>query len=193
MTGARRFGALASIPALAALACGQIDTAVGEEFTRDAGAESAVTIDAPAEASRVCTGDLSNLGTGDFHVSLTVTTTEGGLAGLANQRHECDPSVFWDIRLDQGFLDVEVDDVAHYTQLFTTRAVVNDGQPHDILAARVAGTLSVYVDGVLVGSGASLASLGPLDPLVSGTDVCVTSADGTVAFVGQIANLCVGP
>jgi hypothetical protein len=50
--------------------------------------------------------------------------------------------------------------------------------------------LAVYVDGVETGSATSRASLDALAPLVSGTDVCVTSTDGTTAFVGEITNVC---
>jgi hypothetical protein len=184
-----------------ALACGQIDTAVGAELSRDAGGETIATIDAgmPHEASDAasgndgpsCTGDLSNVGAGDFLVTWTVTTTQTGLVALVNQRRTCAPSVFWDIRMTGGLLEIEVDDVTNYTNLFTTGATINDGRPHDVAARRVSGTLTASVDGVDVGSGASLASLGALPPLASGTDVCVTSSDGTAAFVGTLANVCV--
>jgi hypothetical protein len=177
---------------LSTLACGQVDTAVGAEFLPDAGAETASTADARSEPDAApCTGDLSAIGTGDFHVSLTVTSTQTGLVALVNQRRDCVPSVFWDLRMDAGLLYVEVDDVAHYTALSTTGAAINDGRPHDLAARRIAGTLTAYVDGVDAGSSTSLASLGALAPLVSGTDVCVTSSDGTAALAGVITNLCV--
>jgi hypothetical protein len=180
---------------LLACACGRIETDVGAEFPREAGAEplpDAVAADAAVEAEApACTGDLSSVGTGDFHVSLTLATTEPGLVALVNQRRTCDPSVFWDIRMFDGLLDVEVDDVAHYTELKRIGPTINDGTPHAIVAQRIAGTLSASVDGIDAGSGASEASLAALPPVVTGTDVCVTSSDGTVALLGQLTNLCV--
>jgi len=175
------------------LGCGQVDTAVGVELARDAAVERSEPADAAAEADAPrCTGDLSNVGTGDFQVSLTVTGTQTGLVALVSQRASCAPSVFWDIRMQDGLLFVEVDDVTRYTALQKAGPAINDGLPHRVTVDRVAGTLTAYVDGVEAGSDTSPESLGALPAFASGTDVCVTSSDGTAAFVGQIANVCVG-
>ena len=176
---------------LACLGCGRVDTAVGVELAPDAGVETSASLDA-GEADVVCTGDLSNIGTADFHVSLTVTTTQAGLVALVNQRATCAPSVFWDIRMQDGLLFVEVDDVTHYTALSDAGASVNDGRSHAVRIERAAGVVTAYVDGVETSASPSLESLGTLPALASGTDVCVTSSDGTAAFVGKITNVCVG-
>jgi Laminin G domain len=147
--------------------------------------------DAGRDAS-ACKGDLSNVGTGDFHVSATITTVQSGLVALANQRGVCYFGVFWDIRIQNGLLFVETDDNTNYTKLVSTGKTVNDGQPHDLLVKRTAGTLTAYVDGVASGSLPAASSLASLPPLVSRTDPCIGHAgDPTVAFVGMIANLCV--
>jgi len=36
-----------------------------------------------------CVRDLSNIGTGDFHISFSVMTTQAGLTALINQRATC--------------------------------------------------------------------------------------------------------
>ena len=181
----RHAGVLASLW-LAALAggCGRDDTVVGEQLAMDASGDARVVH---------CTGDLSGVGAGDFLVSLSVTTRQAGLVALVNQREQCTPSVFWDVRMEDGLLFVEVDDVAHYTAIHTTGAAINDGSPHAVAVRRIAGVLTVSVDGVGASPQASLASLGALAPLATGTDPCVTSSDGTVAIAGQIAAVCVAP
>ena len=172
------------LPATLAGGCGRDDTVVGEQLATDASRDARVVH---------CTGDLSGVGTGDFQVSLSVTTQQPGLVALANQRAQCTPSVFWDIRMNSGLLFVEVDDVAHYTAIHTTGATINDGRAHAVAVRRIAGVLTVSVDGVDTGAQASLASLDALAPLATGTDSCVQSMDGTAAFSGQIAAVCVAP
>ncbi len=178
-------GELASLW-LAALAggCGRDDTVVGEQFPADASGDAGVVH---------CTGDLSGVGAGDFQVSLSITTQQPGLVALVNQREQCAPSVFWDIRMEDGLLFVVVDDVAHYTAIHTTGAAINDGRAHAVAVRRIAGVLTVSVDGVDASPQASLASLGALAPLAIGTDPCVQSTDGTAAFSGPIAAVCVAP
>jgi hypothetical protein len=178
---------------LACLACGRIDTAVGVELAPDAGVETSSSLDGGSEADVVpCTGNLSNVGTADFHVSLTVTTTQAGLVALVNQRATCAPSVFWDIRMQDGLLFVEVDDVTHYTALSEAGTSINDGVSHAVRVERAASVVTAYVDGVEMSASPAPEALGALPPLASGTDVCVTSSDGTAAFIGTITNVCVG-
>jgi hypothetical protein len=164
--------------------CGRDDTVVGEQFPPDASGDAGVVH---------CTGDLSGVGAGDFQVSLSVTTQQPGLVALVNQRKECTPSVFWDVRMNSGLLFVEVDDVANYTAIDDAGPTINDGRAHAVTVRRIAGVLSVSVDGVDASAQASLASLDALAPLAIGTDPCVQSTDGTVAFSGTIAAVCVAP
>jgi hypothetical protein len=142
-----------------------------------------------------CTGDLSNIGTGDFRISLTVTTTQKTEAAILNQRPICDPGMFWDLRmLASGGLEMETDDNGGLATITTveTTATVNDGNPHQVLVERVSGMLTVSIDGVSTAAVASNASLGALRPLQQGTDVCV-GQDQTTLFVGTIASVCVNP
>jgi hypothetical protein len=163
---------------MSAAGCGQVQTEVG-------------SITLPQEAA-VCEGDLSNIGTGDFLIQLQVTTTQTGWVAVANQRGQCIPSPFWDIRIADGFVYVEVDDVAHYTAITSTGPKVNDGAPHAILVVRASSTLTVYIDGGASGSQASGASLGPLPALRLGTDVCIGAVgDDTAALIGAVTDACV--
>jgi hypothetical protein len=204
-----RIVAPAAIAALGAIAigCGRIITPVGTELAYEAAAppDDAGTLDeALPEASTdgapdapACREDLSNIGTGDFHVALTLTTTQtDNLVALVNQRGTCGPSLFWDIRMDGGLLYVETDDVAHYTPFVSTGTKVNDGMPHAILLQRVAGQLEVLVDGAPSGSQPSATSFGALPPVRVKTDICdgqlePNGVDRTAPLVGTISDLCV--
>jgi hypothetical protein len=188
-----KFGrSLALAPLLLALSCGAEVTNVGAEFTRDSGAPAAGTTDGSNEVDAThCTGDLSNVLDGNFRVSFVLASTQTGLVALLNQRRECVPSVFWDVRMETGRIHVEVDDVSHYDAVVTVGATINDGRPHEVRMERASAMLTVFVDGANAGSVASQASLGALASLATGTDVCVTSTDGTVELAGQISSVCV--
>ncbi|HEY4117716.1 MAG TPA: hypothetical protein VGM56_07670, partial [Byssovorax sp.] len=139
-----------------------------------------------------CTGDLSNIGTGDFHVSFDVATSQpDAQIAIVNQRSVCSHDFFWDVHFGVGgVVEVETDhDGADYTALLGTRAV-NDGATHHVEVARVAGSLTLTIDGVLDGSAASAASLDALPPLAVRTDVC-DGVNGSVPLVGALTNLCV--
>ncbi len=150
----------------------------------EAGSDAA---DADA-ALPVCTGDLSGIGAGDFHVSLTLKTTQIGLFAIASQRAKCTRGQMWDLHvLATGRLAVDTDDGTHYMAL-NGSATVNDGIPHTIVLQRIAGTLAFFVDGVASGSGASLSEFGALVPLRVGTGVC-DGTGGEVAFSGSKGTL----
>jgi hypothetical protein len=163
------------------------------------GLSDAITVDAADTApdgddatndAAKCTGDLSNIGTNDFDVSFTVTSVQAGLVALVSQRRNCGPSVFWDVRMRAGFILVEVDDVASYTELTSTGTQVDDGVTHDVSVRRSAETLTVYVDGKASGSMSAPESFGQLTPVTIGTDPCVDSGTTTV-LVGTLASLCI--
>jgi hypothetical protein len=179
-----------------------LDSSADASGASDAGADDSSAMDAAssdsgardsAQDGPVCSGDLSNIGSGDFQISAKITTTQAGMATLLNQRSFCGPSIFWDLRLWNGGLRLEVDDNVtgriHYASLITTAPVVNDGRPHHILARRLAKTVTIYVDGAAAGSMPSSAALSQLPPLLIGTGVCV-GTNGTVAYVGTVANVC---
>jgi hypothetical protein len=145
---------------------------------------------ADAKVAVPCGGDLSNIGTGDFHIAFDLRTTQSGLAALLNQRAACSPGKYWDLRFSSGQIEIETDDVASYTNLVSTGPDLNDGAPHSVVVARVSGTLTITVDGVDSGSTAAGASFGALPALASGVDVC-DGNDGTVAFQGTLSSVCV--
>lgn len=154
----------------------------------DAGAHDAGT----DGATPACSGDLSNIGTGDFHITFTLRMTQSGLVALVNQRASCTPSTFWDLRLKSGEIQVETDDVTNYAALTGSGPDLDDGATHAVVVERVSGTLSIVVDGTNYGSTGSATSFGALAALTVGTDVCEQSGgDGTVALSGSLTNLCV--
>jgi hypothetical protein len=137
-----------------------------------------------------CSDDLSNIGTGDFSIALALRTTQSGRAALVNQRVSCNPTMFWDLRLSSGELELETDDTTNYTNFTSTGPEVDDGASHNILIKRISGTVTIYVDETVYGSAASSSSFGTLAPLVTGTDVC-DGQDGTAPFEGTITSVCV--
>jgi hypothetical protein len=130
-------------------------TDVAETGTLDApglDAPSDVLVDAvtEAEAGPVCLTDLSNVGTGDFHVSFTITTTTSNtVLDLLNQGTVCEgSSSAWDVAVGpNGAVEGSTFDGTSIVSLHTTTAV-NDGAPHHVVYARTSGVLWASTDGV---------------------------------------------
>jgi hypothetical protein len=143
-----------------------------------------------------CKSDLSNVGTGNFHIQFTLTTTTARGAVL-NQRGVCYTDEMWDVRTtSDGALEVETDDNnGTYTDIVTPIAVA-DGNPHAIVITRLDGTLMVMIDGAEVASATSTANLTTLHALATKTDICITTGgsngtgDGTVPLVGTVTDVC---
>jgi hypothetical protein len=141
--------------------------------------------------SPVCTGDLSNIHGADFSIAVTVKTTQSGLVSLLNQRSSCGPTgTFWDVRLSSGGVRAEINDNTTAVNLTSLGLLVNDGQPHDVLVQRFAGTMTILIDGSATGSIAAPSSLGALPALKSGTDVC-DGHSAQVPFMGTMSNVCI--
>jgi concanavalin A-like lectin/glucanase superfamily protein len=166
------------------------DAGVLPELTTEAESEASAGAADAAKDAATCTGDLSNIGTNDFDISFTVTSVQGGLVALVSQRTNCGPSVFWDIRMKDGFILMEVDDVASYTAITSAGTQVDDGAAHHVSVRRSTETLTVYVNGIASGSMSAPQSIGQLAPVTIGTDPCVDSGT-TAALVGTIATLCI--
>jgi hypothetical protein len=173
---------------------GSLDGGPGDENTTESGA-----LDAARDGS-ACLGDLSNIGTGDFHISMTVTATGfAARTALVNQRASCatnfcmQPDTFWDIRLLNGALFIETSDNArNCCQVTTNGPLVNDNKPHRVIVQRVAQRITAIIDGVpsvAADAGASKSSFGALPP-VSKTDPCEATGT-TVPLPGTLTNLCV--
>jgi hypothetical protein len=159
-------------------------------------------------AGSACRNDLSNIGVGDFRITLRITTASAQHDALVNQRAHCGNGMFWDVRTTGGQVRIETDDhvsgsdpTAHFTGMSST-ARVDDGHPHCVIISRKAQTMTIFIDGVAAGSTTSMASFAQLAPLVSGTDPCdgqgCTSVpgfgtpcrDGTNPFAGALSDLC---
>ena len=184
-------------------------------------ARDAVSDDAAAEAARDATSDdaapeagrdaatcangvssISNIGTNDFHISFRITTSQTGWLALVNQRAACYTGVYWDIRqcaagdfcqVDNGlFVETEGASNASY-QSVRSAGTINDGNPHNIVVARVAGLLTIRIDGALSGMGPSTASLGAMAAVRIGTDACALAVPNTANFAAgtTLSNLCI--
>ena len=170
-----------------------IQDLVGDAAADAADAGEAGMMDNGPPDVAVCSGDLSNIGRADFHISFSVTTTQTGLVALANQRSACVPYELWDARLEDGLVLFELADNTNYTPLSSTGTLINDGSPHLVVVQRLSGTVHIIVDGALEFLGVAAESLGVLPPVLVGSDVC-DSNDGTAALMGQLTGLCVqGP
>jgi hypothetical protein len=137
-----------------------------------------------------CKTDLSNIGTADFRIALTMTTTKSGLTALINQRSACGPGMFWDVRVSKGKILVETDDSASYATSTSTFMSISNGHAHAVLVRRTAGVITIFIDGAASGSLRSSSKLGQLPALKVGTDVC-DGVVGETPFVGTISNLCI--
>jgi hypothetical protein len=147
--------------------------------------------------------DLSNIGTGDFHISFRVATTQTGWVALLNQRSTCYFGMYWDISqcgagvaCPEGALIVQTDDTptssATYQTVHST-ATINDGNLHDVEVARVSGVLTIQIDGAVSGTGPSAASLGAMPALRIGTSVCgAANSPPFAAFAGtMLSDVCI--
>ena len=160
----------------------------------EGGADAPNTWDSP-----VCATSVSNVGSGDFSVHFTLTTTVGSISmALLSQRSGCDEtSAWWDISYipssDQthGAIAVSTCNGAASTYVVLDQAAgahPDDGQPHDIVMSRIAGQLSFTIDGTLAGGPfADAYAFGSLPGLKIGSDDC----PGFGQTVGSITDVCI--
>lgn len=186
---------------------------MGVDAAPETGLPSEAGVDAAPEAAPpVCLSTLNDVGTGDFRISFTVTSTGAQtIVPLANQRAGCNQtSVLWQALIDGrnwgGKVVFDMCDVTGQGSCPTgptvyTASPVDDGQPHRIVIERVSGVISISSDGVpgttspdtalgvaLAGEGAdaSFETFGA--PLAIGTDDC---GDPPLAAYGTLTDLCV--
>jgi hypothetical protein len=146
------------------------------------------------DVGRTCVTDLSGVGTGDFRISFTLTTTESGLTiALLSQRTGCDQSsTFWDVSLSPtaGIVAATDDGVAAHYTFVEAGSAMNDGRPHKIDVIRRDGKLWYEHDGAIdsVQTSDSYA-FGTFPPLVLGSSACV----GTTPAAGYatISDVCI--
>lgn len=164
----------------------------------DATPETTTADAAPEAAPPVCLSTLSGVGTGDFHISFTLTTTAGSIdMALVNQRTGCDnTSTWWDVSYipstsTHGALGAGTSDGTQASYVVLEQAAgatVDDGNPHQIVVARTSGQLWFSIDGTRsAGPVADPYSFGPMPQLKVGTDDCA----GFGPTIGSIENLCI--
>jgi hypothetical protein len=143
------------------------------------------------EAGPACLSTLSNVGTADFQIAFTLTTTATGLVALVNQRAGCDmTSTWWDVNMQNGAIGAATNIDPGGNVPVGLSAPVNDGQPHKIVVARTSGQLWYSIDSMPRSSGApDPYAFGAFPPLAIGTDACpgYTALDGQ----GTISDLCI--
>src|SRR6185436_17288283 len=115
------------------------------------------------------------VGSGDFSVHFTLTTTETVLSlGLLNQRTGCDDtSTFWDVRLGPtGGVTAMTTDGTHLIAVEAGNSL-NDGKPHSVDVIRRGGVLWYASDG-RIGSSQTPDpyAFGTFPPLVVGSSAC---------------------
>ncbi|HXI58602.1 MAG TPA: hypothetical protein VNO55_21185 [Polyangia bacterium] len=153
--------------------------------------------DAARDAAACVNGtrDLSSVGTGDFHISFRVATIQTGWVALLNQRSMCFFDILWDIReAPDGTISVELDDGTNANYRAVKSPVkINDGNLHDIEVSRVAGMMTIQIDGASTVTAASAVSLGMMPALRIGTDVCGPASNpSTAAFAGKtLTDVCI--
>ena len=177
---------------------GSSDASSWPEAAINSDADGGTSSGSDADAGPPCLTDLSNIGTGDFHVAFTLQTTAGSIdMALINQRTGCDEtSAWWDVSYipstsTQGALAVGTCDgsMSSYVILEQAAAVhPDDGMPHRIVVSRTGGQLRFTLDGALAaGPVADTYAFGVLPPLKVGVDDC----PGFGATAGTIADLCI--
>ena len=169
-----------------------------EATARDAGQPEAATTPADAApeaaameaAAPICLSTLNDVGTADFRISFTVTTT--GTTALVNQRAGCnETSVWWQALINSGGSVTfnTCDGAASACATVTTSHAVNDGLPHRVVLERASGVLSCSSDGVAGSTAPDAYSFGAFGaPMTIGTDEC---GDTPLAGHGTLTDLCV--
>jgi hypothetical protein len=140
----------------------------------------------------VCVNTLSNVGTGDFRIAFSLTTTASGVTiGLLSQRTGCTMSTpFWDVTLSAtGAIVASTDDGdANHYAFAVSGTAVNDGQTHRIVVTRAHGALWISSDGAVISAmSPDPYAIGALPPW-TGPDQC----SGTQPLVGYgvLTNVC---
>jgi hypothetical protein len=134
---------------------------------------------------------IGNFGKGAFSLGFWIRTTSTRMEAVLSKRSICNYSSFWDVRIIDGQLAVELDqtDSTAYNLLKADRKV-NDGNFHHVLITRQGAILSLYLDGKLERSQvkALTANVFNSAKLAIGTGVCV-NVDQTQPFTGQLDEL----
>jgi hypothetical protein len=154
----------------------------------------------PGDGGPACLTDLSGVGTGDFRIEFTLTTTTTGVQmSLVEQLVACiacgGSGVGWAVTMTPtGAIAIETSDGTPSHRVFNIGGgPVNDGLPHRVIAGRSGGMLWVRTDG---GAISPLKSdpypFGVLPPLTKGLSPCGSSACTFYqSLSGSVADICV--
>lgn len=164
-----------------------------DTVTKDSGNDAGLEA-SPPEAAQACVTDLSNVGAGDFRIAFTLTTSEvGKQLALVSQRAGCDEtSAYWSVTLSQGGGIVAVTSDGTPEGMVSVEAGngVNDGLPHSVLVARIAGQLSLSRDGVTDSAlMPDTNAFATLSALAVGMDTC--KMDSALEGEGTLTDLCI--
>jgi hypothetical protein len=138
------------------------------------------------------------VGTGDFHIAFTFTTTAGSIdMAVVNQRTGCnESSTWWDVSYipsttTQGALQVGTCNGSSSTYVILeqgTGALPDDGHPHRVVVGRIRGQLQFTLDSVLAAGPVSDPSVfGAFPPLRIGVDDCA----GFGQTIGTVTDVCI--
>jgi hypothetical protein len=166
----------------------------------DAASEDAATEAATDAATPVCLSTLNGIGTRDFRISFTMTSTSAQtLVPLVNQRAGCNQtSVMWQALVDGYLGGKALFNMCALTGPGTcsttgpsvsTSNPVDDGQPHRIVIRQISGVVSISSDGVIGMTSPNAYSYETFGaPLTIGTDDC---GDPPLAGYGTLTDLCI--
>jgi uncharacterized repeat protein (TIGR01451 family) len=113
-------------------------------------------------------------GTADFSVGFWLETTNAGFQSVLGNRVDGAHGNFFQVRMNNGHLTVELDQDANgtnYVGLNSTR-LLDDGAFHQVTVTRSGTTVSLYIDGVLDSSGASagVTNINNTNPFILGAE-----------------------
>jgi hypothetical protein len=145
-------------------------------------------------STKLCTNDLSEIGTGDFEIKFTIRA--GGnqrLYAIMGQRAVCGHGYFWSVRILDGWLYVELDDDNQNYVSFWPYDYLVDGNVHRVVIRRISGVLSTMLDCGTPSFFAAPTDLAmTLAPLSNATnDVCI--GIDTAPLEGFVTDHCVRP
>lgn len=148
----------------------------------------------PDASAPGCVTDLSGVGTGDFRISFTLTTTWTSSTdvylALVGQKAGCDQtSPAWYVMLSESGNIIGGTINGMYIEARTGNSI-NNGAPHRVVVSRVGGLLSCEIDGTPTSAAVPDPHvLDTLPPLVVGTSECLGWAP--LAGHGTLTDLCV--
>lgn len=142
----------------------------------------------PAQGAVNFGSDAGNFGTTSWTIELwvkSVATTQGSLLSKRDNCGGYEITPWWDIRTAGGRVQIEVY-TTQYHELGSPGPVMNDGAWHHVVFVRIGDALSLYQDGVLLGSTGGLGTAlndSTAKNLVLGSGPCI--AQGNL-FTGEL-------